>query len=160
MDNSLGPMTVTRLGPDDLQRMHQLLTVFSQAFGDPENYDSARPGDNYLRDLLSSSGFFAIAAIDGDEVVGGLAAYELRKFEQQRSEVYIYDLAVAESHRRRGIATALIDRLGREAAVIGASVIYVQADYGDDPAIALYQKLGTREDVMHFDIPVAPALDV
>jgi aminoglycoside 3-N-acetyltransferase I len=30
----------------------------------------------------------------------------------------------------------------------------VQADYGDDPAIALYEKLGRREDVMHFDIPV------
>jgi hypothetical protein len=30
----------------------------------------------------------------------------------------------------------------------------VQADYGDDPAIALYTKLGEREDVMHFDIKV------
>ena len=25
--------------------------------------------------------------------------------------------------------------------------------YGDYPAIALYPELGTREDVMHFDIP-------
>jgi aminoglycoside 3-N-acetyltransferase I len=32
-------------------------------------------------------------------------------------------------------------------------VIFVQADYGDDPAIALYTKLGSREDVIHFDIP-------
>jgi len=40
-----------------------------------------------------------------------LAAYELRKFEQERSEVYIYDLAVASAHRREGIATALIERL-------------------------------------------------
>jgi aminoglycoside 3-N-acetyltransferase I len=30
----------------------------------------------------------------------------------------------------------------------------VQADHGDDPAIALYTKLGTREDVLHFDIEV------
>ncbi|MFN3510644.1 MAG: AAC(3)-I family aminoglycoside 3-N-acetyltransferase, partial [Tsuneonella troitsensis] len=35
---------------------------------------------------------------------------------------------------------------------MGAWVIYVQADHGDDPAIALYTKLGTREDVLHFDI--------
>jgi len=28
----------------------------------------------------------------------------------------------------------------------------VQADLGDDPAIALYTKLGQREDVLHFDI--------
>jgi hypothetical protein len=30
----------------------------------------------------------------------------------------------------------------------------VQADHGDDPAIALYTGLGTREDVLHFDIAV------
>ena len=77
------------------------------------------------------------------------------KFEQARSEIYIYDLAVAQSHRRRGIATALIEELQRIAAASGAYVIYVQADYGDEPAIALYTKLGVREDVMHFDIPVA-----
>jgi aminoglycoside 3-N-acetyltransferase I len=33
----------------------------------------------------------------------------------------------------------------------------VQADYGDDPAIALYEKMETREEVLHFDIPVANA---
>jgi aminoglycoside 3-N-acetyltransferase I len=30
----------------------------------------------------------------------------------------------------------------------------VQADHGDDAAIALYDKLGTREEVLHFDMPV------
>lgn len=47
---------------------------------------------------------------EGD-VVGGLVAYELAKFEQERSEVYIYDLAVLASHRRQGVATALIAEL-------------------------------------------------
>jgi len=93
--------------------------------------------------------------LKGDEVVGGLAAYELRKFEQERSEIYIYDLAVASAHRREGIATALIEHLKPIAADRGAYVIFVQADLGDEPAIALYTKLGTREDVLHFDIRVA-----
>ncbi len=52
------------------------------------------------------------------------------------------------------MATALIGHLQTVAAERGAWVIYVQADYGDDPAVALYEKLGTREEVMHFDIPV------
>jgi hypothetical protein len=39
----------------------------------------------------------------------------------------------------------------REAEELGAYVIYVQADYGDDPTVALYTKLGVWEDVMHFD---------
>ena len=42
-------------------------------------------------------------------MVGALAAYELLKFEAERSEIYIYDLAVLEEFRRRGIATALIE---------------------------------------------------
>ena len=96
----------------------------------------------------------AVAALQGGVVVGGLAAYVLPKFERARSEVYLYDLAVADTHRRRGIATALIAELRRIAAARGAWVVFVQADYGDDPAVALYTKLGTREDVMHFDIAV------
>ena len=86
-------------------------------------------------------------------MVGGLAAYELEKFEQARSEVYIYDLAVREDHRRRHVATGLIRALGGIAKERGAYVMFVQADLGDDPAIRLYESLGTREDVYHFDIP-------
>lgn len=87
-------------------------------------------------------------------VVGGLAAYVLDKFEQARKEIYIYDLAVSEAHRRLGIATALIHSLKRIGKERGANVIFVQADYGDDLAITLYTKLGKREDVLHFDIAV------
>ena len=89
-------------------------------------------------------------------VVGGLAAYVLPKFEQERKEIYIYDLAVLERYRRQGIASELIQELQRTAIAIGAYVIFVQADYGDDPAVSLYTKLGTREDVMHFDIEPEP----
>src|SRR5690606_5892520 len=98
----------------------------------------------------------ALVALDGSIVVGGLAAYELRKFEQQRSEIYIYDLAVNTRYRRQGIATALIAKLKRIAKARGAYVIFVQADTGveDEPAIALYTKLGIREKVLHFDIAV------
>ena len=95
-----------------------------------------------------------MAALQNGAVVGGLVAYELDKFEQPRREIYIYDLAVAEAHRRQGVATALIENLRAHALGRNVSVIYVQADYGDEPAIALYEKLGAREDVMHFDIPV------
>jgi len=95
-----------------------------------------------------------LAALVGQKPVGALVAYELDKFERARRELYIYDLAVAESHRRRGIATALIERLREIAAQRGVWVIYVQADYGDDAAIALYSKLGMREEVLHFDIKV------
>lgn len=134
--------------------MGGVLDLFAEAFEDPESYSAHRPSPAYLQRLLSKPTVILLAALEEDHVVGALAAYELEKFEQERSEIYIYDLAVAESHRRRGVATALIEHLKELARQRGAWVIYVQADYGDEPAIALYTKLGVREDVMHYDIPL------
>ncbi len=146
--------TIRLLTSDDVPLLEAMLTMFGKAFGDPASYDDARPSRAYLARLLARDTFIALAALDGEAVVGGIAAYVLDKFEQERSEIYIYDLAVAETHRRRGIATAMIRELQRIAADRGAWVIFVQADHGDDPAIALYSGLGQREDVLHFDIPV------
>ena len=147
--------TIRVLRSDDVVLMEGMSAMFGQAFNEPETYvGAARPREAYLRRLLGGDSFIAVAALHRGEVVGGLAAYELRKFEQERSEIYIYDLAVSAAHRRRGIATALIQQLKVIAAARGAYVIYVQADLEDSPAIALYTMLGTREDVLHFDIPV------
>ena len=147
---------ILQLTEADISLMEALLMAFGEAFEDSETYASKPPSRGYLQQLLGSDIFIALAAVKEDIVVGGIAAYELKKFEQERSEIYIYDLAVASGHRREGIATALIDRLKHVAAERGAYVIYVQADTGveDEPEIALYSKLGTREDVLHFDIPV------
>ena len=134
--------------------MKSMLDLFGRAFEDEKHYCSNQPSTEYLQDLLKQDYFFALVAMQSQHVIGGLVAYELKKFEQERSEIYIYDLAVDSKHRRKGVATALINSLRDIAHQRGAWVIYVQADYGDDPAIALYEKLGTREDVMHFDIPI------
>ena len=138
----------------DVAMLKDLLRVFGDAFGDRATYQDAVPRDEYLRSLLAAPHFIAVAALAGTDVVGGLAAYELQKFERERREIYIYDLAVAEAHRRRGIARSLVVELRRLANARGAYVIYVQADRGDAPAIALYESLGRREAVYHFDIDV------
>ncbi len=142
----------------DITSLKELLRLFAEAFEDHASYLSAVPSDEYLEKLLAREDFIPLVAIADGKVVGGLAAYVLQKFEQERSEIYIYDLAVDEEHRRQGIATGLINRLREIAREIGAWVIYVQADHGDDPAIKLYESLGTREDVLHFDIdPRSPS---
>ena len=153
------PFVIRRLVPADIALMEAMMTMFGHAFEDIETYTAARPQRPYLERLLASGSFIALAAVKDGVVVGGLAAYEMQKFERERSEIYIYDLAVDEQHRREGVATALIRELQRIAGELGAYVIFVQADYGDDPAIALYTKLGSREDVMHFDIPIRKVPD-
>lgn len=150
------PAEIHQLAPEDVELMNALLATFGEAFNDMSTYTANRPGADYLQRLLGGDSFIALAALIGDEVVGGIAAYELKKFEQERSEIYIYDLAVLSAHRRQGIATALIEELNAIAAARGAYVMFVQADTGveDEAAIALYSKLGTREQVLHFDLPV------
>ena len=143
---------VRALGSDDVATLRAMLGMFGRAFGDPKTYTAAQPDDAYLAQLLSSGTFVAIAAFDTSNVIGGIAAYVLPKFEQARTELYIYDLAVEEAHRRRGVATSMVEQLKKVAAARRIYVIFVQADYGDEPAIALYTKLGVREDVQHFDI--------
>ena len=145
-------IAIRQLEPGDIAVFRAWLAMFGDAFGEPETFTAAQPDDSYIAGLLSTKGFIALAALDGQSVTGGLAAYELPKFERARSEIYLYDLAVDGRRRRQGIATALIGRLKAIAAERGAYVIFVQADYGDEPAISLYTKLGRREDVMHFDI--------
>ena len=147
-------LSIRQLAPDDVKLMRAMTATLGEAFDEMETYSGNRPGDEYLRRLVGGDSFIAIAALKAREVVGGLVAYELKKYEQERSEIYIYDLGVGEAHRREGIATALIEELKRIAAARGAYVIFVQADIGDEPAIALYTRLGAREDVLHFDIAV------
>lgn len=155
MSNDPSSATVKQLSQTDLELARSLLDVFGAAFEDETTYDASASSDAYLKKLLTRQHFIALVALVDGEVVGGLAAYEMEKLEQERSEIYIYDLAVLENHRRKHIATRLINAVREIAASRGAWVVFVQADHGDDPAIALYSGLGTRADVLHFDIAVA-----
>ena len=146
------PVQIRVLGPGDVSTMRAMLSMFGTAFDDVPTYTARQPDDSYLRHWLATGAPVAVAAMAGTAVVGGLIAYVLPKFEQARAELYIYDLAVDEAWRRRGVATAMIEALKDLCIERGIYVIFVQADRGDDPAIALYAKLGIREDVLHFDI--------
>jgi aminoglycoside 3-N-acetyltransferase I len=149
--------TYRQLARADVSLLKDLLRVFGEAFGEVDTYQQSLPSDDYMARLLSKPHFIAVVAMKSEKVVGGLAAYELDKFEQDRREIYIYDLAVADGHRRRGVATGMIGELRRIASVRNVYVIFVQANLEDGPAIALYESLGTKETAHHFDIEVRAA---
>lgn len=98
----------------DTTIVRKLLEVVRVAFGEPESGRGIEPDDAYINGFLADPTCIVLVAENAHgDMVGGLVAYELRKFEQRRSELYLYDLAVDEAHRREGIATALITTLKR-----------------------------------------------
>ncbi|MDX2186235.1 MAG: GNAT family N-acetyltransferase [Opitutaceae bacterium] len=147
-----GDYSIVRVDASRIDLMRRLNAMFGEVFGDPSSYCSAQPRREYLERLLRAETLVALAAVRGDDVVAGLTAYLLHKLEQERTEVYLYDLAVRAEFRRQGIATKLIETLWAEVAAFPVHVIFVQADHGDDPAVALYSKLGLKEEVLHFDL--------
>jgi ribosomal protein S18 acetylase RimI-like enzyme len=142
---------IRRLGIDDVEFFYDMLDLFAAAFEDPEHYGARRPDSPHVKRLLASPTFVALVALAEGRVVGALVAYELPKFEQTRSEFFLYDLAVDARHRRRGIASALIEALQDIARQKDAAGIYVQAHHDDEGAISLYARFGPRANVFHFD---------
>lgn len=146
---------IERLVPSQIATLREAMRLFADAFDEDETFSRAPPSDAYFEKLLTDDRFGFLVAKAAGAVVGALSAYELVKYEQERSEFYIYDLAVAEHFRRRGVATALIEALKPIARSAGAWVIFVQADREDEPAVALYRGLGIEEQPLHFDIPIS-----
>ncbi|MDQ6620430.1 MAG: AAC(3)-I family aminoglycoside N-acetyltransferase [Pseudomonadota bacterium] len=146
------PFHIRILDATDVAAIRAMLAMFGASFNEVATYTARQPNDVYLERLLGSKTFVCLAAFAEGAVIGGLAAYVLPKFEQAREELYIYDLAVHPAHRRQGVATAMVGDLRKLARSRGVYVMFVQADYEDTPAVALYTKLGVREDVLHFDI--------
>lgn len=146
-------ISIRRIGQEEAAKLREINTLFGQVFGQPEIYADNPPEDAWLTDLLADAGFVCLVAetTNGD-VIASLCGYILKKFEQQRTELFIYDLAVAEAWRRQGVATALIEQLKPIARAAKAWVIFVTADQGDAPATSLYRKLGEEEFTLHYDI--------
>lgn len=64
------PVTIRQVTTIDLPLMESLTTMFGTAFNEVETYTGNRPSANYLRRLLDSETFIALAALKGGQVVG------------------------------------------------------------------------------------------
>ena len=124
----------------------------------PEVFDDAFER-SVLAARLSAEGHLTVVAIDGDRTVGQCLAVVHRKADQA-PDLYIDEVGVAPSHRRRGIARALLaDAVawGREQ---GCETAWLVAGADDAPARALYDAAGwSAEPAVIYELPLTPASD-
>lgn len=131
-------LEIRRLTRKDIPAARTMFEMMALVF--EEDYEPL--GDDYLNDLLGREGFWALAAFVGPDLVGGLTAHTLPMTRSPSSEVFIYDLAVRQDHRRRGVARRLVTDLRAAAAAEGIHEVFVPADDDDRHALAFYRALG------------------
>ena len=125
----LAGISIRRLVPSDENVVRQLATY--EGSGDPGG-------------LLADVRTLMLVAFDGELPVGFVLAHELPRRHGDRSKLFVYEVDVAESHRRRGIGKALLERLGELASERGIRIGFVLTDEDNVPANALYRSAGAR----------------
>ena len=131
-------MHIQRLMAADRELARQLFVIMTEVFGE----ECAQLSDNYLDHLLSRVDFWAIAALVGDEIIGGITGHTLPMTRSESSEVFIYDIAVQAAYQRQGVGRQLVSALRESAAIAGIQDVFVPADNDDIHALDFYRALG------------------
>lgn len=121
---------IRALGPDDDDAVAAASHLFD---GPADPVATARFLDDDLHHLL--------VAYDGDKPVGFVSGVETTH-PDKGSEMFLYELAVDEPWRRRGIGRALVERLGDLARERGCYGMWVITDEDNEAARATYVGTG------------------
>ena len=84
-------------------------------------------------------------AYEGDEPAGFVSGIETTH-PDKGTELFLYELAVDERFRRRGIGTALVRALADRALERGCYGMWVLTDRVNDAALATYRRAGADEE--------------
>ena len=107
------------------------------AVAELERLNFSAPWDEAsVRSELTNKLSLWLVALDADEVVGYVGSQTVLQ------EADMMNIAVADSHRRRGIARMLVLELIRQ---LDAYQLTLEVRASNAPAIALYETLGFRQ---------------
>ncbi len=146
-------MDIRILKREEIVLFKALIRVFEKEF-EMENFQI--PDQEDLLKTLKNKNFKVFVAIEDGQVMGGITLYILPPYYSNKSQAYIYDLAVLSSHQRKGIGTRLMEVVLAYGRNLGYEEIFVQADKMDDHALAFYRSIPRvlEEDVIHFSYPL------
>ena len=89
---------------------------------------------------------FSLGAYEKDKLVGIVIA----EAKSWNNSLWIWDIQVSDKHRRKGIASLLLDRLTVLAKDAGFRIIGLEVQNTNVPAISLYRKAGFELDGIDF----------
>ena len=126
------PIEIRLLGPDDAGVLDR---VDPDVFDDP--IDRARAAE-----FLADPRHHIAVAVDAGVVVGFVSAVHYVHPDKARPELWINEVGVAETHRRRGLATRLLRAVFEVARGLGCDEAWVVTDRENTAAMRLYAGAG------------------
>lgn len=133
-------ITTRRLGSGNRNEARKLFGLMSSVFQEPAETLT----DQYLDRILDEKRFWAFAAWVDNELAGGLTAHTLPMTRSEAPEVFVYDVAVREEMRRKGVGRFLLKTLREEAGAVGIRVVFVLVENDDIEAVRFYGAAGAR----------------
>ena len=99
-----------------------------------------------------------LLAYAGDRPVGFVSGVEMTH-PDKGTEMFLYELAVNEDHRRRGIGRALVEALAEVARSQGCYDVWVLTEEENEAAVATYRRAGglTPSNHVMIEIPLEDA---
>lgn len=130
-----------------------LVRVAEGVFDDPIDTSA-------VQEFLADPRHLLAVAVDDGLVVGFASAVSYLHPDEPRPELWVNEVGVAPTHRRRGLARELLDgvlRAGRDA---GCTEAWVLTERSNEPAMRLYQAVGgkeAKEETVLFAFPLDEA---
>ncbi len=144
-------LKISKIQENGAKQFKELVQILNEVFEEPKKVAS----EVQLTKLLNKSDFHVIVAIKDDKVIGGLTAYELERYYNDKSELYIYDIGVKAEFQNQGIGKKLIDYLKAYSKKNGIEGIFVEAHSEDEQAVKFYEStFGKSEKVDHFNFEI------
>ena len=98
--------------------------------------------------FLASPGHHLLLAVEGDRALGFVSGVEMTH-PDKGTEMFLYELAVDEAARGRGIGAALVAALRELAKERGCYGMWVLTDADNEAALATYRRAGAAEPTSH-----------
>jgi GNAT superfamily N-acetyltransferase len=98
--------------------------------------------DRRAKEFLADGRHHLAVAVEGESVVGFVSAVHYAHPDKRYPEMWINEVQVAPTHRRKGIARALLDRILDRARELQCTEAWVLTDRDNVPATRLYSAAG------------------
>ena len=142
----------------EIEALAEIFDCYRAHYGEPSH---GSPSRRWLEQCLDTGGLRAFVAEDGAEMVGFATTMDVPASLRLAHFWHIRDLFVLPTHRRLGIARALLASIRAAALDAGALRLLLQTEDDNQPALRLYEASGYTvvSGYCSLLLPLGPKID-